>query len=282
MANESLRRLKKFQLFKSAPPADPKLIRYLSKQPLFKGAPEEVLAKIAGQVKTHRLAKDDVLLRKGAPSESLFIIRTGWLKVTTSDTHGEEVVLNHLGPGQVLGEMSLLDRSPRSSTAVVLRDAEIIEIAYDLILEVMEQHPVLAQSLLQEMFNRVRFANAYVEEAVEWFRHIAAGNYDFVQGQIEQSQSTVVDMSKPDHARASAFLSVFFKMIEDVKTRELQLKQQVHHLTIQIDEAKRQKAVQELTDTEFFEGLQEAAQRVRQERESRLKQQSQSDSSAAD
>ena len=199
------------------------------------------------------------------------------VNITTTYTHGEELVLNHLGPGQILGEMSLMDRRPRSNTAVVLRPAEVLEVGYDVILEVMAQHPVLAQSLLQEMFDRVRFANAYVEETVEWLRQVAAGNYDFVQSQVEQSKSTVVDMTKPDHARASALLSVLFKMIEDVKTRELELKQQVHQLSIQIDETKRQQAVDELTDTEFFEELQQAAQRVRQERQARLDQQSAAD-----
>lgn len=263
----------------NTPQADEKLMKQLAKQPLFKDAPQDVLAIIAGQVKVLNLAKDDILIRAGSPSDSLFIIRTGWVKVVASDDKGEEVILNHIGPGQTIGEMSLLDRKPRSNSVIALRPAEVLEIEYDVILDLLDHHPALARSLLQEMSNRVRFANAYIEEAVEWCRHIAAGNYDFVQKQVEQTQSTVVDMTKPDHARASAFLSVFFKMVENVKKREDSLKKQVETLTIQIDEAKREQSVQELTDTEFFTELQEAARRVRAEREAKTSQPPKSDAS---
>ena len=272
--------LRRLQPFKSAPQPDEKLMKHLARQPLFKDTPQDVLAIIATQVKIREVAKDDFLIRAGDPSEAMLIIRTGWVKVITSDDKGEEVILNHIGPGQTLGEMSLLDRKPRSNSVIALRPVEALEIEYDVILNLLDQYPALARSLLQEMSNRVRFANAYIEESVEWCRHIAAGNYDFVQGQVEQTQSTVVDMTKPDHARASAFLSVFFRMVEDVKKREASLKQQVQLLTIQIDEAKREKSVKELTDTDFFEELQEAARRVRAEREAKLNQSSESDESS--
>lgn len=258
--------LKRFKLPKDNSEAESKLIRHLAKQSLFKNAPDDILALIANQITIISLDKDDALVRKGDPSNSMFIIRTGWVKIVVEDDNGEEVILNHVGPGQTIGEMSLLDRQPRSSSVVALRTAEVMEIEYDVILTVLDKHSSLARSLLQEMFNRVRFANAYVEETVEWCRHISAGNYDFVQKQVEQTQSTVVDMTKSDQARASAFLSVFFKMVEDVKTRELNLKKEVHRLTIQIDENKRKQSVQELTDTEFFSELQDAARRIRQER----------------
>jgi len=248
-----------------------KLIKYLKQQPLFKQAPEAALAKIAGRVRVHQFNKGDIVLRQGATSNSLFIIRTGWVKVVTIGPNGEEVVLNHVGPGQVVGEMALLDRKPRSGTVVVLRPAQVLEIQYDDILQTINRHPALALCLLQEMFDRVRFASAYIEESIDWCRHMAEGNYDFVENQVEQPQSPLVDMSQSDHARASSFLSVFFKMVQGIKNREATLKQQVHQLSIQIDEARREKAVAELTDTQFFEELQQAAQRVRQERETKQK-----------
>ena len=246
-----------------------KLVKSLARQPLFKGTPDDVLAEVATQVIIKKLADGEILIEKGAPSDSLFIIRVGWLKVLGEDSKGEEVILNHLGPGQIVGEMSVIDNQPRSNTVVVLKSAEVMEIKYDTILEVINKHPVLAISLLREMSSRVRFANAYIEETVEWCRQIADGNYGFVQKQVEQTQSTVVDITQSDHARASAFLSVFFKMIEGVKQREDELKEQVQQLTIQIDEVKRQQTVQELTDTNFFADLKAAAQKLRQDRKAK-------------
>jgi len=116
------------------------------------------------------------------------------------------------------------------------------------------------------MSDRLRFANAYIEETIVWSQHIAAGNYDFVQRRVEENQSTIVNTDLTYQARASAFLSSFFKMVEGVKKREEDLKQQVQQLIIEIDEVKRQRAVKELTETDFFEHLQTTARKLREER----------------
>ncbi len=248
-----------------------RLTRSLAKQPLFKHTPEEVLDKLAGQAKIRELTDNEILIRKGDPSDSLFIIRRGWLKIVGEGAGGEEVILNHVGPGQVIGEMSVIDKEPRSTTVACIKMAEVMEVKYDVILETINEHPVLALSLLQEMSSRIRFANTYIEETVQWFQHVATGNYDFVKKQVEETQSTIVDITRSDQARANAFLSVFFKMVEGVKEREDQLKQQVQQLSIQIDETKREKSVKELTDSTFFMDLKSVAQKLRQERKGKKK-----------
>jgi len=260
-----------------APAGDTKLVKSLQKLSLLKDIPEAVLDQMASQAKLLDLPKGQVLVRQGDTSDSLFIIRKGWVKIVAEGTGGEEVVLNQCGPGQVIGEMSLLDQKPRSNTIVAISPASVLEITYEAVLDALNEYPQLALAFLRDMSNRLRFANAYIEETIIWSQHIAAGDYDFVQAQVEETQSTIVDISLSDQARASAFLSAFFKMIEGVKEREEELKRQVHQLTIKIDEAKRQQAVAELTETEFFEQLQESARKLREERNLRKKQESEQD-----
>jgi len=276
---------KKFTLFKKLKPsretsADDMSIKSLAKQPLFKGAPDSVLAKIAHQMPTHTLDKGDILFREGDPSDSLFIIRKGWVNITAQSEGGEDVVLNQYGPGQIFGELSLFDRKPRENTVIALRPTELFEVKYDTVLEVLNEHPVLAVSFLQEMSDRVRFANAYIEESIAWCRHIADGDYSFVQGQIEQSQATIVDASFSHQARASAFLRVFFKMAETIQKREEDLRRKVQELIIEIDETKRRQRVQEVTETQFFEELQAEAKRMRRERQTKIKKRLEDDHTA--
>lgn len=242
------------------------LLNRIKKLDLFRDAPDDILAKIADQTTMLDLEKDDVIAREGDPSDSLFVIRRGWVKIVTGGKQGEEVVLNQVGPGQIVGEMSLIDQQPRSSTMIALSPVKLMEIKYDGILEVIDQYPRLALSFLRDMTSRLRFANAYIEETVEWCQHIAAGNYDFVEKQVEQTQSTIVDMTRSDEARASAFLSSFFKMVKGVRQREESLKKQVQELRIEIDEVKRQQSVTELTSSNFFEELQAAARKLRRKR----------------
>jgi CRP-like cAMP-binding protein len=245
---------------------DSKLISYLERLPLFKGAPQGLLAKLATRVKILNLARGDFLVHQGDESDALFVIRTGWIKIVAEGPQGEEVILNQCGPGQLVGEMSLIDQQPRSNSIVALSPAEILEIKYDAVLVLLNDFPLLALSFLHDMSDRLRFANAYIEETIVWSQHIAAGNYDFVQQRVEETQSTIVSTDLTYQARASAFLSSFFKMVEGVKKREEELKQQVQQLIIEIDEVKRQRAVKELTENEFFENLQATAQRLRAER----------------
>lgn len=251
--------------------ADQKLIRHLKKQSLFAKTPDDVLAQLASQIEIRSLEQGDILFQQDTASESLFIIRRGWFKVATTNSDGEEVMLDQYGPGQLIGELSLIDRMSRENSVIALRPAEVMEIKYDVVLDLLDQHPALARSLVQEMSSRVRFANAYTEEAIDWCRHIATGDYSFVQNQVKQTQSTIIGATQSHQARAGAFLSVFFKMIDQVREREESLKQQVHELKIQIDEVQRQQSVKELTETEFFEDLQATARKLRQEREDKRK-----------
>ncbi len=248
-----------------------KLISYLERLPLFKGAPQAILTKLANRVRILNLARGDFLAREGDASDSLFVIRTGWIKIVTAGPQGEEVILNQCGPGQLIGEMSLIDQKPRSNSMIAISQTEVLEIKYDAVLAVLNEYPLLALSFLRDMSDRLRFANAYIEETIVWSQHIAAGNYDFVQKRVEETQSTIVSTDLTYQARASAFLSSFFKMVEGVRQREEDLKQQVQQLIIEIDEVKRQRAVKELTESEFFENLQSTARRLREERAAKVK-----------
>jgi CRP-like cAMP-binding protein len=245
---------------------DPKLISYLERLSLFKGAPEAILAKLADMVRILKLARGDFLARQGDASDSLFVIRTGWIKIVAEGPNGEEVILNQCGPGQLIGEMSLIDQKPRSNSMIAISSTEVLEIKYDGVLAVLNEYPPLALSFLRDMSDRLRFANAYIEETIVWSQHIASGNYDFVQQRVSETQSTIVSTDLSYQARANAFLSSFFKMVEGVRKREEDLKQQVQQLIIEIDEVKRQRAVKELTESEFFENLQASARRMREER----------------
>jgi CRP-like cAMP-binding protein len=245
---------------------DAEILESLKKLPFFKEIPENILDKIATHSEVRELDRRDVLVRQGDLSDSLFIIRQGWVKVVAKGVQGEEIVLNQCGPGQIIGEMSLIDQEPRSNTIVALSPVKLIELKYDIILELVRESPNLMMALLRDMSSRLRFANAYIEETVEWCQQIAAGNYDFVEDQVSRSQSTIIDLSQSHQARASAFLSSFFKMVRNVRQREEGLRQQLQELIIQIDESKRQQTVTEITETSFFEDLQAAAQRLREKR----------------
>jgi CRP-like cAMP-binding protein len=241
-------------------PAD--TARYLKKLTLFAGLPEEVLVELSAKLERRTVVKDEQLFTAGAPGDAAYIIRYGWLKVHITSTRGEELILNQLGPGEVIGEMALIDGQPRSADATALSPAELIVFKRDDFLAVLVQQPLLAIDVMRNFSNRLRFANTYLQKAVEWSQQIADGDYNFALSQIQSVQSTIIDSRKPDDARADQLLSAFFRLVKGVKEREDALREQLKEFHIQIDAARQQKAIDEVVYSTFFGRLKDSARRV--------------------
>lgn len=240
-------------------------IDHLRKIPFVQDLPEEILARIAQHVRARRLDPGEVLFRKGDPGNSVFMIRDGWVKIVTENHEGDELVLNHCGPGEVVGEISLIDQEPRSAGVVTLSAVEVLELKRATFMDVLAQQPMLALDVMRNFSARLRFATAYIEKAIEWSERIAEGDYDFAMAQI-QTETGIVDRSKADEARAGELLAAFFHMVEGVQAREETLKQQLRDLSIEIDEARRQETFEQVVQSDFFKDLQSSVRRMRQQR----------------
>jgi CRP-like cAMP-binding protein len=236
-------------------------IRYLKKLSLFMGLPEEVLAELAAKIEQRTLVKDECLFAAGTPGDAAYIVRYGWLKIHITGARGEELVLNQCGPGEVIGEMALIDGQPRSAAVTALSPAELLIFKRDDFLAVLVQQPLLAIDVMRNFSNRLRFANTYLQKAVEWSQQIADGDYNFALNQIQSIQSTIIDTRKPDDARADQLLSAFFRLVKGVKEREDALREQLKEFHIQIDAARQQKVIDEVVYSTFFGRLKEGAWR---------------------
>jgi CRP-like cAMP-binding protein len=237
--------------------------RYLKKLSLFTGLPEEVLAELASKLERRAVVKDESLFTAGAPGDAAYIIRYGWLKVHITGARGEELVLNQCGPGEVVGEMALIDGQPRSAAVTALSPAELFVFKRDDFLTVLEQYPLLALDVMRNFSNRLRFANTYLQKAVEWSQQIADGDYSFALNQIQAIQSTIIDSRKPDEARADELLSAFFRLVKGVKEREDALREQLREFHIQIDTARQQKAIDEVVYSTFFGRIKDSVPRAK-------------------
>jgi CRP/FNR family transcriptional regulator, cyclic AMP receptor protein len=101
----------------------------LAQVSLFAALDPAELAALAQHAFVRRLARGQILFTEGEPSEHLFLVRSGRLRVFVASPRGEELVLSVVGPGETLGELSVLDRQPRSATVDALEPAELIALA---------------------------------------------------------------------------------------------------------------------------------------------------------
>lgn len=236
-------------------------INQLKRSFLFRGLSDQALEAIAQMVREHKLVEDEVLVRRGDTGDSLFMINTGWFKIVTEDAQGGELIINKSGPGEIIGEMALLDEEPRSATVIALAPAKVFELKKDAFQEILDQRPDVALALINRISSRLRFSTTYIQKAIDWSQKIAAGDYSFIENTQTNSKDTESDDNK-----AEQLLSAFFQMVESVKAREEKLKQQLEKLTLEIDDTRRKQEFEELTSTDFYATLKKKAKEMRAQR----------------
>lgn len=112
--------------------------------PLFCELDKEAFEETVRRMHYGKIVKGTVLMKEGAPGESLLIIAGGHVKVS-KDNHD----LAKLGPGMVIGEIALITGAPRSATVTAHEDVEYFEIDRKDIEALAKQRPQIAEELLE-------------------------------------------------------------------------------------------------------------------------------------
>jgi uncharacterized membrane protein len=128
----------------------------LADVPLFALLDGEERFTLAGLLERKRVPARTRLFETGDSADSLFLIRSGRVRCFIETSLGETIDLAELGPGEVFGEISLLDGGPRSAGAETLDDAELLEMDRHALLEFIERHPHAALDLMTVMGRRLR------------------------------------------------------------------------------------------------------------------------------
>ena len=238
-----------------------KIVKALKRSSWFQSLPEEVLKDLATKVISYELEKDEVLIQKNDKGDSVFYIYDGWVKIVAGDALGGEVVLNHLGPGEFVGELSLVDQKPRSASVVALSTIRALELKRDDFINILNENPEIALHIIANISSRMRFTSTYVEKAIQWSYRIAGGDYDLASDEIQKTN--IIDTSKPDDVRANRFLDAFFRMLEGIKSREDALKTQLVQLTIEIDQAMRDEEIDSVINSEIFQKIKAESTQLR-------------------
>lgn len=98
---------------------------------------------------TKTFAAGETLVAEGSETEGLFVIASGTVRVSKKDTDGELVMLAELGPGDVVGEISIVLRRPATATVRALSAAVAMELTREGFAEAIREHPALLGELYQ-------------------------------------------------------------------------------------------------------------------------------------
>jgi signal transduction histidine kinase len=138
-------------------------IEFLRRLPLFAGLSEPDLERLYQQAQPLELAPNDLLIEEGAPGDALFVLIEGELQVTKR-SGAQDVKVDVRSPGSVIGEMSLLDNTPRSASVRALTPSRLLMISKDIFEQVLSTSPSAALSTLHLFVARLRQNDALLHE----------------------------------------------------------------------------------------------------------------------
>jgi CRP/FNR family transcriptional regulator, cyclic AMP receptor protein len=92
---------------------------------LLSDLPNQVSAELLARATPRRLTAGEVLFLAGDPGDGFYRLNEGLLKVSIASLSGSERILAILGPGSVVGDLTILDGKPRSASVSALRDCTL-------------------------------------------------------------------------------------------------------------------------------------------------------------
>ncbi|QDQ29341.1 Crp/Fnr family transcriptional regulator [Chitinimonas arctica] len=128
----------------------------LKQIPLFYGLSDDELAHIEASAVAKTYPKGTIIINEGDAGSSMFLLMQGRLKVFVSDSNGKEYVLAVLGPGEYVGELSLLDDEPRTASVETEEQSTFLVIQKEDFLALLHNHPGIQFKVLVSLVRRTR------------------------------------------------------------------------------------------------------------------------------
>ncbi len=165
--------------------------------PLFSTLDEAVLEEIADLLIERKFPKDAITMEEGLPGDYMYLIQQGGVKVTKTSEDGREKILEILSEGDFVGEMSLLDREPRSASVKTTEPCVLLALSRHDFLGMLRRSPDIAMELLRELSRRLR-------ETDEQVRALLFGRVERRTRRVLQRLARDPHPSQPDRVLTSA------------------------------------------------------------------------------
>jgi CRP-like cAMP-binding protein len=127
------------------------VIDHMRKVPLFRGMPNSALETVADRASETTFVDRETVTREGDPGETFYIVIEGRLNVSQHGTF-----IRELGPGDFLGEISLVDGRPRTATVTAVGPVQALVIRRADFLEMVEWDSAVRLGILTALTERIR------------------------------------------------------------------------------------------------------------------------------
>lgn len=125
------------------------VLEFLANLPLFCKVNESSIGLLASACRFRRVDKGEILFFHTDPPESAYVVRSGSVSMVLSSPDGREMVIREVREGEIFGELGVITRKARSTSAVARSDCDLLVIPAEAFLRVMDEEPHLARLILE-------------------------------------------------------------------------------------------------------------------------------------
>ncbi len=133
---------------------------------IFRNVAAEVMEQVSRRAQRRTLQKGELLFNVGDPSDALYVIASGRIRIWTISAAGVEVTLNVQIAGAIFGEIGMLDGSVRTAGASAMATTELISISRKAFFDALDRDSQLARNVIGLLCQRLRWTSARMEDAV--------------------------------------------------------------------------------------------------------------------
>jgi CRP-like cAMP-binding protein len=139
-------------------------LQLLAQTPMFEGVPGAQLQTLADRAAAIKLGAREMLFSKGDPGDRLYLVTHGTIRVGVLSADGREVTYGLIRPGQLFGEIAVLDNGPRTADASALEASELLAFERRHVLELLAHNPECTLRLVTILCQRIRQADQLLED----------------------------------------------------------------------------------------------------------------------
>jgi CRP-like cAMP-binding protein len=134
------------------------ILGFIAGIPLFSKLSEPSCLLLAHESRFKHVDKGEILFFQHDPSESAYIVRSGNISIILNSSDGREMVINEMHSGDLFGELGILTRRSRSTSAIARSKGELLVIPGTAFLQVIESEPQFALRLLEITATRLQMS----------------------------------------------------------------------------------------------------------------------------
>lgn len=132
--------------------------------PIFAGLTPDDLGLLLGESRLARLSKNTVVFEEGAAAGAFYVLIEGYLRVAKLTPEGDQVIIRHIGVGEICGIAAAIGRTTYPATAVAIVDSVALSWPSSAWPRLAARFPILTRNTLQKIGERLQDAHTVVIE----------------------------------------------------------------------------------------------------------------------